>query len=111
MVPPSVRVIKAEEKRTDVNLATQLLLDAFDNSFDCAAIVSNDSDLVQPIRRVRQKFGKRIGLICARDRPSKDLNGHVDFFRYINPPMLKSSLFPEAMSDSDGPFGMPPEWR
>lgn len=111
MVPPHVRVIKAEEKRSDVNLSTQLLLDAFDNSFDCAAVVSNDSDLVQPIRRVRTKFGKCVGLICARDRPSKDLNGHVDFFRYINPPMLKAALFPEAMSDPEGPFSMPSEWR
>src|SRR5262249_43902959 len=55
--PGTVRVIKTEEKGSDVNLATALLIDAFDGGFEQAVVVSNDSDLVKPIQIVRQKFG------------------------------------------------------
>jgi 6-hydroxy-3-succinoylpyridine 3-monooxygenase len=36
-----------EEKKTDVNIAVQLLADAFDNQADAICMVSGDSD-VQP---------------------------------------------------------------
>jgi hypothetical protein len=48
-----VRVIKTEEKGSDVNLATYLLLDAFYRRCDFAIVVSNDSDLREPIRVVQ----------------------------------------------------------
>ena len=44
-----VRVMKTEEKGSDVNLATYLLVDAFEDRFDVAVIISNDSDLKEPI--------------------------------------------------------------
>ncbi|HLT63388.1 MAG TPA: NYN domain-containing protein [Pseudohongiella sp.] len=37
-----------EEKMTDVNIAVQLLADAYDDKFDTAIIISADSDLVTP---------------------------------------------------------------
>ena len=45
----AVRVMKTEEKGSDVNLATHLLMDAIDDLFDVADIISNDSDLKEPI--------------------------------------------------------------
>jgi len=45
------RVIKTEEKGSDVNLATHLLHDAHRGWFEAAVIVSNDSDLLEPIKR------------------------------------------------------------
>ncbi len=62
-----VRVMKTEEKGSDVNLATHLLVDAFDNHFDVAVIISNDSDLKEPIRLVRDRFGKKIVLLGQID--------------------------------------------
>lgn len=41
-----IKVIKTDEKGSDVNLASQLLADAFRNHFDTAAVISNDSDLL-----------------------------------------------------------------
>jgi hypothetical protein len=38
-----------EEKMTDVNIAVELLCDAFDDSFDTAIVISADSDLAPPI--------------------------------------------------------------
>jgi uncharacterized LabA/DUF88 family protein len=43
--PDVVKIIKVEEKGSDVNLASHLLLDAFQDNFDVAAVLSNDSDL------------------------------------------------------------------
>jgi uncharacterized LabA/DUF88 family protein len=61
VVPPGqpqkyARVIKTEEKGSDVNLATHLLHDAHMGRFDVAVVVSNDSDLLEPIRIVRQEL-------------------------------------------------------
>ena len=52
--PDVVKIIKIEEKGSDVNLACHLLLAAFQNSYDVAAVISNDSDLVEPICIVTQ---------------------------------------------------------
>ena len=49
--PKTVQVMKSEEKGSDVNLATYLLVDAFDDDYEAAVVVSNDSDLAEPIRR------------------------------------------------------------
>jgi hypothetical protein len=56
--PDVVKVIKVEEKGSDVNLASHLLLDAFQGNFDVAAVLSNDSDLVEPVRIVTQVLGR-----------------------------------------------------
>ena len=47
---------KYAEKMTDVNIATELLTDAFQDRFDVAMLVSGDSDLTAPIRTVRRSF-------------------------------------------------------
>jgi hypothetical protein len=63
-VPPGqrqeyVQVIKTEEKGSDVNLATHLLHDAHMGRFEVAVVVSNDSDLLEPIKIVREQLGNR----------------------------------------------------
>jgi uncharacterized LabA/DUF88 family protein len=49
------------EKMTDVNIATQILIDAFQDRYDMAMLISGDSDLVPPIRSVHEIFkNKRV---------------------------------------------------
>lgn len=48
------------EKGADVNLATSLLVDAYLKNFDLALILSNDSDLEQPILNVRKVFRLKV---------------------------------------------------
>lgn len=62
----AVRVVEAEEKGSDVNLASYLLIDAFRSDYDVAVVVSNDSDLAEPIRLVRSEFGLQVGLVNPR---------------------------------------------
>ncbi|MBP6043871.1 MAG: NYN domain-containing protein [Rhodoluna sp.] len=47
------RVLKLEEKATDVNLATQLLADAFNRKIDAALVISGDADLASAINETR----------------------------------------------------------
>lgn len=52
-----VRIIQTEEKGSDVNLATWLLLDGVDGLYEKAIVVSNDSDLEEPIRQANIRYG------------------------------------------------------
>ncbi|MBI4027301.1 MAG: NYN domain-containing protein [Verrucomicrobia bacterium] len=105
-----VAVIKTEEKGSDVNLATHLLLDAFDDAMECAVVVSNDSDLLIPIRVVRARFNKKVGLLNPQKRPSRTLIGEVDFYKPIRPTVLAASQFPAMLTDAQGSFHKPATW-
>ena len=63
--PSTADVIYVEEKGSDVNLATYLLLDGFRGGYEAAIVVSNDSDLVEPIKVVHQELDS-----CGHSEPS-----------------------------------------
>lgn len=104
------RVIKTEEKGSDVNLATWLLMDAFDNHFDCAVIVSNDSDLKGPIHQVRHRFGKTIGILNPQANVSQALRPLAHFIKPIRQGALANAQFPVMMNDGGGQFHKPGRW-
>ncbi len=65
-------MLKTEEKRSDVNLASYLLLDAFKKDCDIAIVFSNDADLKEPIGFAIGELGywgapERPGFAIARD--------------------------------------------
>ena len=63
-----------EEKMTDVNIAVQLLADAFDDRFDTALVISADSDLTTPVRLVLERFPhKRVIVAQPPGRNSVEL--------------------------------------
>jgi hypothetical protein len=45
-----------EEKGSDVNLASHLLLDTLEQRVDAAVVISNDSDLALPLREARKRI-------------------------------------------------------
>lgn len=51
--------LDAKEKMTDVNIATHLLTDAYQDKYDMAMLISGDSDLVPPIKAVHENFPKK----------------------------------------------------
>lgn len=61
-------VIKHEEKGTDVNIATHLVNDAHNKLFERAVVISNDSDLVTPIRVVTEEIKLPITIISPYDK-------------------------------------------
>ena len=61
--PKLVSVMLREEKRSDVNLAAHLIHESHKDSFDCAAIISNDSDLAEALRIVRDEVKNADGTV------------------------------------------------
>jgi hypothetical protein len=88
-----------------------MLLDAHKDGFDQAIIVSNDSDLLTPIRFVRREFKKRVGILNPHRNPSQVLIREADFIRPIRTGPLSVSQFPEQLRDSKGLFERPRRWR
>jgi uncharacterized LabA/DUF88 family protein len=109
--PVVVRVHKTEEKGSDVNLASHLLLGAFRNEYDVAAVLSNDTDLVEPIRIATQELGKVVGLLSPVSAPAPQLRVVSSFVRHIKISDLASSQFPDTVLLADGTtVSKPPSW-
>jgi len=104
------RVIKTEEKGSDVNLATHLLIDGFDDVYELAVVVSNDSDLLEPIKVVTQRLGKPVGILNPHRVPSVALLPHALFVKQIRQGVLARSQFPRILNDSRGSFSKPSGW-
>ena len=94
-----VEVIKTEEKASDVNLAVHLLNDAWLNAYDCALVVTNDSDIAEAMRLAKRHCGKLIGLATPGKRhPSRQLTAHADFsLRIRNQTLLRQSQLPDPI--------------
>ena len=104
------KVIKTEEKGSDVNLATHLLHDAHMGRFDVGVVISNDSDLLEPIRLIRSELNKKVGILNPHPNPSRALLPHIDFIKQIRAGVLGASQFPATMTDSVGIFTKPSAW-
>lgn len=102
-----------EEKKTDVNIAMQLLEDAFDDRFDTALLISGDSDLTTPVNRIRQRFpGKRVIVAFPPGRQSADLRSCATGYLSIGEDKLRASQLPEEIAKPDGyVLRRPRQWR
>lgn len=95
------KILKIEEKGSDVNLAVHLLNDAWHNSYDWAAVISNDSDLAESIRLVKMEHKKKIFLVTPSVNhgrsTSKKLCPLVDHVRHIDKFTLAKSQLPNPI--------------
>lgn len=101
------------EKMTDVNIATELLCDAFQDSFDDAVVVSADSDLSAPIKAVKRLFPeKRIVIAFPPKRTSKELIRIADAYLTIGRRKISAGQFPGSVKRADGfELVKPEEWK
>ncbi|MCH8103425.1 MAG: NYN domain-containing protein, partial [Chloroflexi bacterium] len=85
-------MIKTEEKGSDVNLAAHLLNDAWNGLFEVAAVISNDTDLVAPIRMVTMERKKVVHVVCpSRWQAAPKLVAVASHVRHIRQPMLRAA--------------------
>lgn len=54
-----------EEKETDVHLAVRMVSDAYQNSFDKAILISADSDLLPPVKTIRDNLPEKNIFVVA----------------------------------------------
>lgn len=102
-----------EEKMTDVNIAIQLLSDAFDDSFDTALVLSGDSDLTTPIKRIRQRFPrKRVIVVFPPNRHSAELKRCAHGYLNIGEDKLRNNQLPDQVVKRDGfVLTRPAHWK
>jgi uncharacterized LabA/DUF88 family protein len=109
--PSTAVVLKSEEKGSDVNLASYLLLDAFRDDYDMGIVVSNDSDLCTPIAMAKNELGLSVGVLNPHPKRSRDLAAtQPTFFKQIRAGALRDSQFPTTLSDAQGKFWKPESW-
>jgi len=88
---------KYDEEGSDGNLATYLVRDAAKAEYTTAIVVSNDSDLVEPLRVVRSDFGVDVYLINPQRRAVAELS-------------LAACQLPLQLTDGVGTVTKPTGW-
>jgi hypothetical protein len=134
-LPPQdmVKIIKNEEKGSDVNLATYMLIDAFRDDCDQLVVITNDSDFAEPIRFINTEMKRRVIVLnpqsgdsaarksartgkTIRATPSSKLKGVAysvhDIRSHGNDCHMSRSQFPDIVADprSGRKISKPPEW-
>lgn len=100
-----------QEKGSDVNVASHLLMDVLDGRVDAAIVISNDSDLRLPLQRARRRVpvgtvnpGPGVTAGDLRGRPGEGAGGHW-WYRLTRDDFLSCQL-PESV----GPCRRPEDW-
>ena len=105
-----VRYLHLEEKGSDVNVASHLLLDILSGSVSAAVVISNDSDLAFPIRAARQRVpvgivnprgGRFAGVLTGRQ--TDGIGNH--WWRRMNPNLYRSHQLPDPVGRLTKPAG------
>lgn len=94
---------KPEEKMTDVNIAMEMLADAFTNKLDTVLLISGDSDLTGPIQKVRQLAGgKRVVVAFPPKRVSERLKREANGWLHIGHDKIRQNQLPDKITKPDG---------
>ena len=92
-----------KEKMTDVNIAVEMLSDAYCNSFDIALLISADTDFVPVVEAIRNNFDKKRIIICF---PPKRFSDHLKdiahAYYHIGKSHFARSLLPPKVTRDDG---------
>lgn len=99
--PRFAKVVKTEEKGSDVNLGVHLVRDALLGRFEHAAVITNDTDLCEPLRIVKDETHLPITLMTPVDKPAISLKAQATYVRHIKP-YLGPSQFPDTVTMHDG---------
>jgi hypothetical protein len=101
-----VRVLDFNEKKTDVNLASDMLAGAWTGAFEQAMLCSNGSDLEGAFSSIKRYLPQiRLGLVAPvlgedHRRISKDLSQHADWSKLLSLVHLKNSQLPDRIPNS-----------
>ncbi len=105
-----------EEKRTDVNIALQLLDDAYHDRTDQFIIVSGDSDLVPAVEMIKAQYPAKQVIVYVPSRnpvrgAAVELRSCADKNKTFPQTLLKVCQFPARISDGrGGVIEKPAEW-
>ncbi|MCA9858471.1 MAG: NYN domain-containing protein [Thermomicrobiales bacterium] len=109
-----VHVIVNEGKGSDVSLATHLVADGFRNAFDVAIVISNDSDLYEPIRVISDasELGRPVLLVNPHPHSVASRLRQMPGVQYWKMTLnkLQNAQLPNHLRDADGTITKPLTW-
>ena len=104
-------IIRPIEKGSDVNLALHMLNDAFNDKYDCAIMVSNDTDLLNALAMVHEQK-KIVGVVLTRQEGAKLLKNSADFYLNVSLKLLAGCQLPDSVPNKTGRIlRKPEEWN
>jgi uncharacterized LabA/DUF88 family protein len=104
------RVIKTEEKGSDVNLAIHMINDAWKDLYECAVLISNDSDLAGALEIVKCERKKLVGVINPHKHHfSQELIHHAHFKKPVRESVLQQCLLPDNIPGTN--IRIPQAWK
>ncbi|MBP6043567.1 MAG: NYN domain-containing protein [Rhodoluna sp.] len=101
---PKAFVTRRSEKASDVNLASYLLRDVYENGLTHALVITADADLITALRFARQK-GVYIGLFPPRrpeDPAPRRLLDEANYIEYLKDHQLLAAQFPDEVIGLNG---------
>jgi hypothetical protein len=110
--PKKALVWVPEERGSDVNLASHLLVDGFTGQYEVAVVVSNDADLLEPVRLVRAVLGLPVGVIKVEGGQRACVFAkQADFVRTVRRGHFTAAQLPLTITAADGrTITKPREW-
>lgn len=92
-----------EEKMTDVNISVDMIVEAMQDNYDTAMIISGDTDLIPPMRAIKKSFPhKRVVVAFPPNRVNKDVKKIADAYFVIGRKNLVSNQFKDEVTLSNG---------
>lgn len=103
---------RREEKQTDVNIAVQMLLDAEEDLYDIAILVSGDSDQVPTVKAIRARHpGRKVVIAFPPMRVSKDLQAVAAAHFVLGRKHFAEAQLPQFVQGDNGYLlFQPAEW-
>ena len=89
---------------------SHLLRDAFTGKFEAAVLITNDSDLAEPVRIVAQELVLPVGILKPHQFHSRELRQYATFSKRIRQGDLAACQFPRTVTDRKGTFAKPTGW-
>lgn len=110
----NLNFLHLEEKRTDVSIAVNILLDCFENKVDTIVVVSADSDQIPTIQAIKTKFpDKKLKIYFPPCRNSADILQHSSPVVYLenHEDKFKASVMPAIIELDKKKYTRPIEWK
>ena len=110
--PGYVRGFRTTEKLTDVNIATEMLKDAYEQCADAYVLISGDSDLSRAVRIIRYSVKKPILVFNPQRGICNELRRYSTLYRNLEIGCTAGCRLPDSFATADGRMIHCPEaWR
>ena len=90
-------VVKLEEKRSDVNLAVAVLVDAMRSDADCFVLITGDADQSGTVYALRREFGKTVLVFNPHIAISEHLKRAATYYKHIPRDLPAKCQLPEVI--------------